>query len=436
MTFDPMPERAQEPIKGPLYFFKAEITSALPKFKSDFARAMGHFREERYRYGYMTKTGKLAIAPQFGTAENFSEGLAVVGAVKRVETETSVKIYTPKGVINRKGELVIPTKFDKIGAFSNGLAKAKLPTPTFSTDREKSKIYEGYINPKGEFVIPFELGESMRAAGDFSEGLAWVHPMLPYAEAKAYMSDKDLEMLSKFYGQRKLKDDAMVRTDYTPYGYMDQTGKMVIPARFKSVTTFAEGRAAVRDSKSGKWGFIDIKGEWAIPAKYDYATPFSAGLAAVTQDRQCGYIDVKGQLKLPLKYKRCDSFSGDFAVVKNTAGEYHWLSREGKLKSLFKGESFGEVRSLGELHEGVLSVQVETPSGQRWCFINTEGEVILPPKYSGYHRPRFRDGIARVEITVKEPSTNVKAKGKIVEVKKTGYINLKGEWVIQPVNNY
>lgn len=57
---------------------------------------------------------------------------------------------------------------------------------------------------------------------------------------------------------------------------MDRTGKMVIPARFRGVTTFAEGRAAVKDSKSGKWGFIDPQGAWITPAQYDYAAPFSA----------------------------------------------------------------------------------------------------------------------------------------------------------------
>lgn len=435
ITFDPMPQSAQKPIKGSLYPFRSKITSELPKPKTELGRSMGYSNFERFRFGYMTKSGELAIPPQFRSAAFFTDHLAVVSTLRRVETENSVKVYTPKGAINRNGELVIPADFNELAPFSEGLARAKLPTPTFSVDREKGKIYEGYINTKGEFVIAFELGEHMEEAGDFSEGLAWIHPSLPYAEAKAHMSDKDVELLNQFFGGREVEGNYMVRTNYTPYGYINKSGERVIPARFSEVTPFSEGKAAVRDAKTQKWGFINQEGAWVIPAQYDDARPFSDGLAAVTLQEKCGYIDAKGELKLPLENKSCFPFSDGVSVIKNVDDQYQWLSIKGERNSLFKGEAPGKVYRLGEINEGLLSVKIEQEKGQSWCFVNPKGELVLPPQYSGYNPPKFQDGIARVQITVEEPSIESWNKGELVSVTKTGYIDLQGEWVIKPIND-
>src|SRR5262245_32107903 len=65
------------------------------------------------RRGYIDRTGKIVIKPQFDGATDFSEGLAVVAVHEGGYKE---------GYIDETGKMVIPPQFDKATAFSEGLA--------------------------------------------------------------------------------------------------------------------------------------------------------------------------------------------------------------------------------------------------------------------------------------------------------------------------
>src|SRR5450755_4187685 len=62
------------------------------------------------RAGYIGKSGKLVIAPQFDLAFDFSEGLAIVSIGDRF------------GFIDRSGRIVISPKYSDARNFSEGLA--------------------------------------------------------------------------------------------------------------------------------------------------------------------------------------------------------------------------------------------------------------------------------------------------------------------------
>lgn len=66
------------------------------------------------KFGYIDKSGKVIIAPQFFAAKDFADGLAAV----RVE-ETADSKY---GYIDRTGRMVITPRFNQAGPFSEGLA--------------------------------------------------------------------------------------------------------------------------------------------------------------------------------------------------------------------------------------------------------------------------------------------------------------------------
>lgn len=73
------------------------------------------------------------------------------------------------------------------------------------------------------------------------------------------------------------------------WGFIDQTGKEVIPPRYSRVNSFSEGLAAVRES--GLWGFIDFEGNTAIPFEYAEAGIFNAGKARVKKAWSSFFID-------------------------------------------------------------------------------------------------------------------------------------------------
>ena len=65
------------------------------------------------KYGFIDKSGKVVIEPQFDGASNFSEGFACV--------EKDDKW----GFIDKNGKVVIEPQFDDAEPFSEGLAKVR-----------------------------------------------------------------------------------------------------------------------------------------------------------------------------------------------------------------------------------------------------------------------------------------------------------------------
>ena len=67
------------------------------------------------------------------------------------------------------------------------------------------------------------------------------------------------------------------------FGYIDKTGKLVIPPMYDEAYDFNEGLAKVEIG--GKAGFIDTTGKVVIPPQYDRVTTpwsFSEGLIGIT----------------------------------------------------------------------------------------------------------------------------------------------------------
>jgi WG containing repeat len=88
------------------------------------------------------------------------------------------------------------------------------------------------------------------------------------------------------------------------WGFIDKTGRMVIPPQFAETYGFA-GLAPVK--VDGRWGFIDKTGRMVIPAQFDNAKGFAGGLAAVQVGDRWGYIDRAGQMVIPPQFQSADS---------------------------------------------------------------------------------------------------------------------------------
>jgi len=88
------------------------------------------------------------------------------------------------------------------------------------------------------------------------------------------------------------------------YGYIDRSGRMVIPATHERAGDFSEGLALVSTCRQSR--FIDHDGKTVIAIPYDDADllPFSDGLAAISvlddKGLHRGYIDKGGRLVRPL----------------------------------------------------------------------------------------------------------------------------------------
>lgn len=105
--------------------------------------------------GYIDKTGKIIIEPQFdGNTEEFPEGLAPI----RIDTD-GIPHHGKFGFIDTAGKIVIQPQFDEVSPFSEGLASIRVGGS------------HGYIDKSGQTVIE---SPDFQNASNFTEGLAAV----------------------------------------------------------------------------------------------------------------------------------------------------------------------------------------------------------------------------------------------------------------------
>ena len=101
-------------------------------------------------------------------------------------------------------------------------------------------------------------------------------------------------------------------------GFIDKTGKQVIPCVYDLAWDYSEGLACVE--LNGKLGFIDKTGKQVIPCVYDYAWYYSEGLAHVKLNGKWGFIDKTGKQVVPCVYDDVRYFSA-FDIIVAIVGE-------------------------------------------------------------------------------------------------------------------
>ncbi len=243
--------------------------------------------------GFIDESGREVIPTIYESTEGgFSEGLA------------AVKSGGKAGYINKSGEVVIPFSFQVGFPFSEGLAGVGIDDKY------------GYIDKTGKVVIaPDRFGP-----GSFKGGLAlaiwWERPaeFIDRTGKVAISTPFAIKRAFEFY-----EDLAAVMIDGEKWGYIDRTGKVVIPFNYTFTSGFQGGLATVQvDGR--KWGMIDRTGKMIIPPKYDLLQRFSEGLAIAYLDEKVGYIDQTDKLVIPFDYSVARNFSNGMALVRIGGG--------------------------------------------------------------------------------------------------------------------
>ena len=133
--------------------------------------------------------------------------------------------------------------------------------------------------------------------GEFHEGLAQVR----LNGRHGFIDCTGKEIIPLKYDDAKSFREGLAPVNLNDkWGFIDRTGKEIIPLKYDDAESFLKGLAPVK--LNGKWGFIDRTGKEIIPLKYDDAKSFSEGLAQVTLDGKWGFISCTGKEIIPLKY--------------------------------------------------------------------------------------------------------------------------------------
>ena len=124
----------------------------------------------------------------------------------------------------------------------------------------------------------------------------------------------------------------------TKWGYIDTTGRMVIPAAFRFASEFSENRAYVSyksSYRSGnlKFGYIDAKGNSVIPGIYARAQNFSEGVAGVMDGGVWGFIRYDGAWLNSQRFEdvqeQFSSAAVEIALGKNFIATFQQTHHEG-----------------------------------------------------------------------------------------------------------
>lgn len=116
--------------------------------------------------GYIDRTGKIIIKPQFEFTGNFSEGLAWISFTERGWFSFNEKV----GFIDTTGRIVITPRFNTKSAFYNGLATVNIGGSYNYKTRQFKGGKWGVIDKTGNFVVKPQYDD----AWYFTEGLAWI----------------------------------------------------------------------------------------------------------------------------------------------------------------------------------------------------------------------------------------------------------------------
>ncbi len=293
--------------------------------------------------------------------------------------------------------------------FSIGLVLALLATVVVSQERlAKMGRLQGLQSPqnavadhqKKEPKLPDKLPESIEKWGYMDASGKLVIPprfrdALPFTDGVAQVTVDEPE------------------TGYG-IGYINQKGQFVIAPKLKSkqfvnqIWEFSEGRLPLRQESGGKIGYINKQGQFVIPPQFSKVESYFNGRAMVCwpeasqYEEKCGYINRTGALVIPPRFPAAWSFHQGAAAVS------------------VKGQGQRTAQGVLGLIDRLGNYLVEPILDQ----INTLPEWGNPPDV------KFDDGLVRVRVVDGVGDTSYSFNPKWAG--KWGYVSQKGGFAIPP----
>jgi hypothetical protein len=279
------------------------------------------------RYGFIDRSGVVAIPPAFASVREFNDGLA------------PVLVGTQWGYIDARGQMAIPARFDVAEPFAEGLAAVRTASGPAYIDTSGAIVirdtnFSGVGRPS-EGLIPVKISgqwgyadrtgrpviaPSYRRAFSFSGGFAAVQ----VGEKWGFIDRQgQVAIAPRFTGVGNFVDGVAPAAEGASWGLIDTRGQFVVPPRFAALADVSDGLARfdVWGQDGLPWhGFIDATGRERIPATRDTVSEFFDGRALVRRGDRYGYLDTTGALVIPARFSWARDFDKGLAEVEFTEG--------------------------------------------------------------------------------------------------------------------
>ena len=302
----------------------------------------------------------------------------------------------------------------------------------------------GFIDESGN--VKFMLPEEVYTIFPFSEGFAVAGKRVANTNGRwgfidengKYVIEANFVMVKPFSEGLAAVVFKESENAYRTVGYIDQSGRIVIPPQFSgeglSERGFSEGLAAVEVYNDGKhkWGYIDKSGKVVIEPQFALAGPFSQGRAMVgvfgpswSIDYKWGVIDTAGRWIAKPQYKTAGDFSEGLApVLMNDKIGFVDLGGQIVIGPQFDPHGGGGCMLNGMLganrfSEGLAAVQLRREVwGKEWGYIDHHGNWVIQPAFAC--AAPFSEGLALIGVREDEGAWRY------------GYIDKTGAMVIKP----
>ena len=330
------------------------------------------------------------------------------------------------GLIDRKGKIILKPKYERL-SYTNSPNILKLT---------KNKLY-GFIDTKGKSILKpiYDYGIEVINEGQ--------HIIVNKNEKFALFNIKGKQITDFVYDRLRgsYHQNLIAFSIKDKWGYINEKGETIIKPLFDYANPFDDNHARVvldkKDyliskkgekftgllvdqigsyqysfnndhklldvnskmyyvKKDNKIGLVNDELEVVVEPSYDEISNFNEGYAYVKKDNKYGYINMQGELIIPLIYDDAEYFSEGLApVVKDGKWGVIDINNDVKIDFMFKGY-------LNPFFDGLAVYRKrEYPSNKGYytndkCgYINIKGEVVIEPIYR--NAKRFINGVAIVE---------------------------------------
>lgn len=201
------------------------------------------------------------------------------------------------------------------------------------------------------------------------------------------------------------------------WGYIDIKGEFLVPPTYRTCYRFSEnGLAPVIDVISKKPMFINLKGAVTDTEVKDFefvtgfltdAQGFKCGLAPVKVKGKWGFMDGNGRMAIAAKYDKVDPFENCLTSV--LIGKSRFILTAQGTETALKDAGILDVKDF------VGGLAPFRANDKRYGFMDAQQNIVIPAQFQsvGY----FTTDLAWAKD----------AGGKV------GFIDRKGNWVIQPL---
>jgi len=249
-------------------------------------------------WGFVDKSGKQMINPQFVEVGDFYDGKC---AVKNKDGKW--------GYIDKSGKIVINYQFENSNRFENGKAIVYLDEKAGVIDNDGKYI----INPQFKYAFP-----------DKEKYLVFMDDKAGWCDEEGkFIINPQFDSASEF-GSNKL---ACVKSS-DKYGYIDEEGKIKINPQFDEATQFIGNIAIVKTGD--KYGLIDKEGKYVVNPQFEeIGFDFYAFLSDFSYKNyiDSDYLDTEKILKVinintPENLSFEDSFQTILTKINKTGDEF------------------------------------------------------------------------------------------------------------------